>query len=93
MSKIDKFKLETDGWYDDGADGGSYDPGYYALELWERISGVWKCVWESSHIDGDEIGGHATIKSELIEAMPNFGLTPDDIEDIDSDCIYDWEIR
>lgn len=91
MSKADSYKLETDGWYDDSE--GSYDPGYYALELWCRTSGIWVCVWESSHIDGDEIGGHATIKAELIEILPKFGLQVEDLEDFDSDCIYDWEIK
>lgn len=91
MSKADKFKLETDGWWDAGED--YYDPGYRLLELWQLDGESWKQVWESSAVDGDEIGGDEIIKAELLEVLPRFGLTPDDIEDIDSNCIYDWEIR
>jgi hypothetical protein len=91
MSKADKFKLETDGWYDDSE--GSYDPGYNAIELWSRIDGIWVCVWESIHVGGDDLNGSATIKADLLKALPEFGLQVEDLESFDSDCIYDWEIK
>ena len=97
MSKADKFKLETDGWYDDSE--GSYDPGYKnltglnALELWCRIDGIWVCVWESIHVGCDDLNGSATIRAELLKTLPEFGLQVEDLEGFNSDCIYDWEIR
>jgi hypothetical protein len=89
-----KYKLETGGC---GADYGDdyYDPGYYYLQIYkfDEDAGKWKEVWESTNFGGDELDGHKLIKEEFILAMPEFGLTPEDILDFDSDCIFDWEIK
>ena len=59
----------------------------------DEDTGVWKEVWESTSVDGDDLEGGALIKKEFIEIMPEFGLTPEDILDFDSNCIFDWEIK
>jgi hypothetical protein len=89
-----KYKLETGGV---GSDYGEdyYDPGYYYLQIYkfDEDADRWKEVWESTIFSGDKLDGHKLIKEEFILAMPEFGLTPDDILDFDNDCIFDWEIK
>lgn len=89
-----KYKLQTGGC---SADYGEdyYDPGYFYLQIYKFDDdvGKWRNVWESTYIDGDDLDGHKVIKREFIFTMSEFGLTPEDISDFDSDCIFDWEIK
>lgn len=91
MSKSDSYRLATGGWYDDSE--GSHDPGYRSLEIWTKGSHGWSVVWESCHVDGDDLNGTSDIRKDLLEALPKFGLTPEDIIYFGVDCVYDWTIR
>ena len=84
------YRLEVDGWYDLGDD--YYDPGYKKLELWEDGDKS-VLVWESSYVDGDDLDGTRDIRAEFLQIMPKFGLKVEDIVDLESDCLYDWEIK
>ena len=90
-----KYKLETGGTGGCSFDDGYYDPGYIYLELWklDESADKWVNIWESSYMDGDDLEAGSTIKKEFIEIMPEFGLTPEDISDFDTNCIFDWEIK
>lgn len=94
---MNKYKLQTGGYGSDYGDD-YYDPGYYYLMIFKLdedagFNGIWKEVWQSTNFDGDELDGHKLIKEEFALAMSEFGLTPEDILDFDSDCIFDWEIK
>jgi hypothetical protein len=91
---MNKYKLQTGGCSSDYGDD-YYDPGYSYLQIYkfDDDAGTWKEVWESTYVDGDDLGGHKLIKEEFVLAMKKFGLTPEDVLDFDSDCIFDWEIK
>ncbi len=89
--QITKITLEVGGCGDDvGED--YYEVGYMYLELYAHFqNGMMNQIWEGSTYDNNDAIASKEMREELKEAFLELGLDINEVIDLSSSCVHDWE--
>lgn len=86
-----KITLEIGGCGDDIGDD-YYEPGYKYLELYAHFeNGIMRQIWEGSSYDNDDMQATDEMREELKKAFIDLGLDINEVIDLESSCVLDWE--
>lgn len=85
------IELDTGGY---GPTDIGFNDGCVSLELWlTSKDGSRKLLWESSYYDSDDFEKHTDMRQELKEIFTSLGLDIGKVENLDENCVYDWEYK